>query len=186
LNERIFGRRNTTNSWVAGNPKEDISPENITKGSLYPYTKSTALYRCPADRSTVAGRRDLLRTRSYSMSAYMNGDREGTEPRVKSTYTQLAGSSPDKVFVFVEENDSSIWAGNFEVAAKDRFSLTSGSWVSTPADWHRQGCNLSFADGHVEYWKWYSPKSANLNNTLTINKQEFLDLKRLQDCIPKP
>jgi prepilin-type N-terminal cleavage/methylation domain-containing protein/prepilin-type processing-associated H-X9-DG protein len=186
LNERIFGRRSATNSWVVGNPKEDLSTANITKGSLFPYTKSVSVYRCASDKSSVAGRRDLLRTRSYSMSAYMNGDLEGVEPRVKSTFSSLAGSPPDRVFVFIEEHDASIWAGAFEVAAKDRFSLTSGRWTSTPADWHNQGCNLSFADGHVEYWKWYAPKRSNLNNLLTINKQEFLDLKRIQECIPRP
>jgi prepilin-type processing-associated H-X9-DG protein len=184
-NERIFGRRSSTNSWVVGNPREDISSENITLGSLFPYIKSVAIYRCPADKSTAVGRRDILRTRSYSISAYLKGDLEGIEPRVKSTFSQLS-ASPDKVFVFVEEHNDSVWTGAFEVTIKDRFSLTSGRWLSTPADWHNQGCNLTFADGHVEYWKWYSPKKSNLNNILTLNKQEFLDLKRLQDCLPKP
>lgn len=30
------------------------------------------------------------------------------------------------------------------------------SWRNLPADRHSQGCNFSFADGHVEHWKWKS------------------------------
>jgi prepilin-type processing-associated H-X9-DG protein len=32
------------------------------------------------------------------------------------------------------------------------------SWWELPADWHNQGCNLSFFDGHVEYCHWQAPK----------------------------
>jgi prepilin-type processing-associated H-X9-DG protein len=29
-----------------------------------------------------------------------------------------------------------------------------------PSDRHNRGANLSFADGHVEHWKWKVPKTA--------------------------
>ena len=31
-------------------------------------------------------------------------------------------------------------------------------WWDLPANRHNQGCNLSFADGHAEHWKWTVPK----------------------------
>ena len=31
-------------------------------------------------------------------------------------------------------------------------------WWDPPANRHSQGGNLSFADGHVERWKWEAPK----------------------------
>src|SRR5438309_7745748 len=34
-NDFIFGRRNSLDSWVAGNPKEDTSPANIVKGTIF-------------------------------------------------------------------------------------------------------------------------------------------------------
>jgi prepilin-type processing-associated H-X9-DG protein/prepilin-type N-terminal cleavage/methylation domain-containing protein len=184
FNERIFGRRNTPDSWVAGNPKEDVTPENLIAGSLFPYTRSTAIYHCPADQSTVIGK-PVLRNRSYSMSAYMNGDGAPSDPKVKTTYSSIASPAPDRVFVFLEEHETSAWEGSFAVISKEKFSLASSSWVSTPSDRHNQGCNLSFADGHVEYWKWYWPKSVNLNNQYFVNENELRDLRRLQESVPK-
>ena len=32
VNERLLGRRNSSNSWVVGSPKEDVSSGNIVKG----------------------------------------------------------------------------------------------------------------------------------------------------------
>ena len=153
LNERIFGRRNSPSSWVAGTPKEDQTPANIIKAALFPYTgKAVAIYRCPSDRSTVLGRKDLLRTRSYSMSAYLNGDDEGIDPRVKTKDAELVSPGPDRTFVFIEEHEASAWLGSFRVLPKERITLATGTWTSTPSSRHNQGCNISFADSHVEYW----------------------------------
>jgi prepilin-type N-terminal cleavage/methylation domain-containing protein/prepilin-type processing-associated H-X9-DG protein len=186
VNHRIFGWRNSTNSWVLGSPKEDLTTENVKKGTLFPYVKAPELYRCPLDRSTVPGHNEVLRTRSYSMNAYLNGDQAGRNPRVKTRFSQLVNPTPEKVFVFIEEHEKSLWAGTFFVVPKENFSLTGGSWISTPADRHDRGCNLSFADGHTEYWRWYWPKTANLNNKLTSNSKELLDLRKLQAALPKP
>lgn len=183
LSHGLFNRRNSTNSWVAGNPREDLDTESIKQGTLFRYAKTPALYRCPGDRSSVAGHRDILRTRSYAMSAYLRGDNEGLDPRVKSKLSDIV--SPEKIFVFLEEHEFSIWNSSFLVIPKDKFNLSSGMWSSTPADRHHQGCNLSFADGHVEYWRWFSPKKANLNNLVTTNPKELGDLRRLQAAVPK-
>jgi prepilin-type N-terminal cleavage/methylation domain-containing protein/prepilin-type processing-associated H-X9-DG protein len=186
-NERYFGRPNSSNSWVAGTPKADTTLDNIIRGTLFPYAeRSVAVYRCPSDRSTVVGRKDVLRTRSYSISAYMAGDEEGIDPRVKSKESELINPSPDRVFVFVEEHESSAWLGSFHVMPKEKLALSAASWSSTPSDRHNQGCNLTFADGHVEYWKWYWPKKVDLQSKLTSNGQELRDLRRLQECVPKP
>ena len=119
------------------------------------------------------------------MSAFMNGDEAGFDPRVKTTYPGIANPGPDRIFVFIEEHEASIWAGAFNVTPKDKFSLASGSWTSTPSDRHNQGCNLSFADGHVERWRWFWPKSVNLNNKLSVNQHELRDLRRLQEAVPQ-
>lgn len=183
-NEKIFGRRNTTNSWVAGNPKEDVTAESIQRGTLFPYTKASDLYRCSADQSQVIGR-NVRRTRSYSMSSYLYGDRAGLDARVKTTFGSLVNPSLDKLFVFIEEHEASPWIGSFSVPTKERLAVAASSWESVPSDRHRGGCNLSFADGHAEYWKWYSSKTADLISKPVLTSQEMRDLRRLQESIPQ-
>ncbi len=173
--------RSSTNSWVAGNPKEDRNFANLAKGTLYPYMKSPEVYRCPIDTSTT--KFGNIRTRSYSISAYLGGDGENLDPRVKMRVADLRNPPPEKVFVFIEEHEESVWAGGFLVLPRERGGAV---WNSTPTDRHLQGCNLTFADGHLEHWRWMSPKKANLNNTLVSNPKELKDLRRLQECVPKP
>ena len=187
LSERFFGRRNSSNSWVVGSPKEDLTSINLIRGTLFPFTeKAVSVYRCPADRSTVVNRKDVLRTRSYSMSAFLNGDAEGIDPRVKTRDSELINPSTDKIFVFIEEHEESGWLGSFMIQPKEKFALASGSWASVPSDRHNQGCNLSFVDTHVEYWKWSWPKKVGIESKLAANGHELLDLRRLQDAVPKP
>jgi prepilin-type N-terminal cleavage/methylation domain-containing protein/prepilin-type processing-associated H-X9-DG protein len=179
--EALIGRRNTTNSWVAGNPREDLSPRNLEQGSLFAYTGQSGLYRCPSDSSTVLGH-GQLRNRSYAVSAYMNGDGEGVDPRVKTRSSQLVYPVPSNVFVFIEEHESSRWMGSFSVMAEGR-PMLAANWLSTPADRHNAGCNLSFADGHVEYWQWYpEKKSAFTHQVLGVSQDR--NLKRLAERVP--
>ena len=188
LPERFFGRLLASNSWAVGSPKQDTTPTNLARGSLFPYTgKSIGGYRCPADRSTVVGRADVLRNRSYSMDAYLAGDDADINPQVKSKDTELITPSPEKVFVFIEESEESPWLGAFFVLPREQLLLSSSvNWTSVPSDRHTQGCNITFADGHAEYWKWFWPKRAGLETKLTANGHELRDLKRLQESVPKP
>jgi prepilin-type processing-associated H-X9-DG protein len=48
-------------------------------------------------------------------------------------------------------------------------------WTDSPSNRHSNGCPFSFADGHVEYWKWQS----NPPN-------ETADLARVQAALPQP
>ncbi len=180
--------RSSKESWVTGNPLEDVSTESLTRGTLYPYVGSTASYHCPMDTSTVPRRPDLLRTRSYSMNSYLGGDTD-LNPEPKFKYAQIA--RPDNVFVFIEEHEASRWHSSFLVpppVGKGRVTAASSAvWLSTPADRHAQGCNLSFADGHIEYWRWYArkePTGATIHVSSLPSIQETRDFMRLQSCLP--
>jgi len=181
-NYKVYGRRASTNSWVAGNPKEDQTTANIEIGSIYPFATTPRLYRCPMDRSKVIKNEALLRNRSYSMDSYLAGDNEGKDSQVKTRLAEL--DRPDKIFVFIEENESSIWADGFQVVPQEAAGSSAGIWSSTPVDRHEQGCNLTFADGHIEYWKWYAGKVGNLENHMTSSSRELYDLRRLQRTLP--
>lgn len=174
--------RPSKDSWVTGSPLLDLSTSSIKMGSLYPYIGSPEVYRCPLDSSSVIDHPGVLRNRSYSISSYLGGD-EGS-PRVKYREHELINPRPANTFVFIEEHESSIWAANFIVLPPHGPSFGSGlSWVSTPSDRHYQGCNISFADGHIEYWRWSTPKKAGDYKLASIGR-EVRDIRRLQACVP--
>ena len=172
----------STNSWVAGNPRIDLSTANIRRGTLFSYVKSVAPYRCAMDDAQVEGHPVVPRTRSYSMNAYLGGDEE-MNPALKFSELRRPGST----FVFIEEHEKSRWGSSFVVVPAVRPGLgAASSWVSTPADRHEQGSNLSFADGHIEYWRWYSPKTTRdsmLSSSAINNNRDLRDLSRLQAVV---
>jgi prepilin-type N-terminal cleavage/methylation domain-containing protein/prepilin-type processing-associated H-X9-DG protein len=188
LYHRIVSRKSSTNSWVTGNPLVDTDTKSIEQGSLYPYVKNVSSYRCPLDRSTVINHPEIPRTRSYAMSAYLGGDDPGDEKsRVKMRWGEL--TRPGNIFVFIEEDETSAWWPNFVVVPRDKLSVASNTqndWPSIPSDRHEQGCNLSFTDGHVEYWKWYAPKKSSETGTRLSSSKENPDLRRLQASLPEP
>lgn len=184
---RIPNRGNSSNSWVVGTPRMDRSTMNLQRGSLFQYVKSAAPYRCPMDGSHVDGHPGIQRTRSYSMNAYLGGD-DVFNPATR--YSEL--DRPGNTFVFIEEHEQSLWESSFMVIpsikpGKVRASASPlNSWLSTPSDRHEQGCNISFADGHIEYWRWYSPKSAEsskLSSSSSFRARDLRDLSRLQAVV---
>jgi prepilin-type processing-associated H-X9-DG protein len=173
----------STESWVAGNPRTDTSTANLRKGTLFHYVNSVSVYRCGLDDSRVESRPDLLRVRSYSMNAYLGGD-EAMNPALK--FSELR--RPSSTFVFIEEHEKSRWESSFVVvpAVKPGMTPAMSSWVSTPSDRHDQGCNLTFADGHIEYWKWYSPKleaDTMMSSSTGHRIRDARDLNRLQAVV---
>ena len=185
LHHRIPLLNSSTNSWVAGNPRFDISTANIRRGSLFPYVKSVSPYRCAMDDSRVEGHPDTLRTRSYSMNAFLGGD-EVMNPAMR--FSELR--RPSSTFVFIEEHQNSRWESSFVVVSAVKPGMTAGvgglaSWWSTPADRHEQGCNLTFADGHIEYWRWFSPKTERdtMMSTSAGKHRDARDLSRLQSVV---
>ncbi len=153
-------------SWVQGNAYTDLNTTNIEFGLLYPYNPSTSIYKCPADRSTVRDQSQIPRSRSVSMSVYMNWD--VTSPVAWHKLSQIVAPGPSKAAVFVDEHENSITAGGFYSNHPNSLLLWGSSlwtWVSFPATRHNNGCTLSFADGHVETWHWQE------TNTVAISAQ---------------
>jgi prepilin-type processing-associated H-X9-DG protein len=52
-------------------------------------------------------------------------------------------------------------------------------WWDMPSSRHMQGGNLSFADGHVEHWRWQVPK-VFVDYFLDVSPAELPDLQRVQ------
>ncbi len=136
-------------SWIAGSAKLDDTPTNIQRSAFFPYNSSAAIYHCPSDRSVVTGT-GMLRFRSYAMSyPWMNGDREQGFIEINRKETDIRDPSPSLASVLWDENEDSIDNGGIGI-------LPAGyrNWWNWPASRHNAGCTMSFADGHVEYWRW--------------------------------
>jgi prepilin-type N-terminal cleavage/methylation domain-containing protein/prepilin-type processing-associated H-X9-DG protein len=153
-------------SWLQGNAWSDTTSTNIERGVLFPYNKSLAIYRCPADKSTVRDQGLRARTRSVSMSIYMNFRPDPMEPDYDLCWHKLGDiPHPSRAAVFVDENEKSIQQSAFGINAPDHLTMFNSSlwtWISFPATRHGNAGTLSFADGHVESWRWLEPNTASI------------------------
>jgi prepilin-type N-terminal cleavage/methylation domain-containing protein/prepilin-type processing-associated H-X9-DG protein len=188
------------NSWVLGNARVDRSTSNIEHGVLFAHVGSAKPYRCPADKSTVAGMPALPRSRSYSVNTWLNAHIEsgtveqginGSDVNLQR-FSQILIQPPTRILVFLDEHEQSIDDGIFGIPIPwfdSDVPLYTNQWwgASMPADRHSQGCNLSFADGRVEHYRWRSPKKGMRGGNIQppANPQDRQDLERLQEGCPK-
>ncbi len=155
-------------SWLQGNAWTDATPINLQRGVLYPYNNSLGIYRCPGDKSTVRDQGRQPRTRSYSMSMYMNFRPDPESPEYSlcwHTLGQIQRPGPARAAVFIDENEKSIQQSAFGINARDYLTLFDSAlwtWISFPATRHHNAGALSFADGHVELWRWFEPNTAHI------------------------
>jgi prepilin-type N-terminal cleavage/methylation domain-containing protein/prepilin-type processing-associated H-X9-DG protein len=187
-NRSVFANgawRSTPDSWIGSSsaPYDDTFLP-IQQGLLfkYDYNRAVAIYHCPADKSTVhrlnGQDTGIRRTRSCSMSGCLGGRTDEVQKTVLR-----AGEIPQaaRLFVFIDENEDSIDDAHFLTwpAPDDR-------WVNMPADRHGQAGVLSFADGHVESWKWRWPKQFKQKQSYwkrVESPADLVDLRRLQEAI---
>ena len=176
--------RSTADSWIGeSSALYDTTPRGIENGLLfkYDYNRSVALYHCPADKSRVRSLAGTLlpqlRTRSYSMSGCVGGNYStNKEPETARLASEI--QEPASLFVFIDEQEDSIDDAHFLV-----WRYPDERWVNLPADRHGQAGCLSFADGHVEKWKWKWPKRFSPKQSYwkrVENAADLADLRRLQ------
>jgi prepilin-type N-terminal cleavage/methylation domain-containing protein/prepilin-type processing-associated H-X9-DG protein len=152
-------------TWCPGNARADETTANIERGYLFPYNRSTAIYRCPSDKApvyTLDGRvLDIPRTRSYNMSQSLNGLPwdgyiSGLDIPTFQRLTEIREPGTSDLFVFIDVHEDGILDSLFGLPIPGDW--WDGYWFDLPANRHSQGCNLSFADGHIEHWRWKNPK----------------------------
>jgi prepilin-type N-terminal cleavage/methylation domain-containing protein/prepilin-type processing-associated H-X9-DG protein len=173
-------------SWLQGNAWTDTTPTNLQRGVLYPYNQSLGIYRCPSDRSTVRDQGRLPRTRSVSMSMYMNFRPHPDDPQYQICWhklSQVQNPGPSRAAVFIDENEKSIQQSAFGINAPDGLTLFDAplwTWVSFPATRHNNAGVVSFADGHVEVWRWLEPNTARIAqlNDWTVLKPAVPEVDR--------
>jgi prepilin-type N-terminal cleavage/methylation domain-containing protein len=154
------------NAWVLGNAQTEPQDPSygeldpgvldttnaacISRGTLFAYAGSKDIYRCPLDRRNDNG---IPYVRSYSMNNWMNGispaEWDSSLDSSRTVYTKDASlPAPSKLFVFIDEDMGSINDGMFVVI------IDPGQYMNDiPSRLHKATYPLSFADGHVEAFK---------------------------------
>lgn len=195
-------------SWVTGTM--DFNPANranwditngITKGAIWPYTKSAALYKCPSDRSTIKVNGQILsRVRSMCMNVFLGGwgGTDGgwgapiTQNIMYFKYSALSTPGPSSVFVFIDQREDSVNMGNFAVSMKgyQQSDPKSYEFWDMPASYHGRAGGFSFADGHSELKRWLDARTMPLPNKnglpSPIASANNVDVAWMQDKATRP
>ena len=180
--------QNWVNGYLTASPNAPTSPDNTNTTYLVqaltgPYCQyAVKVFKCPDDTFTaIIGGKPMARVRTYSINYCMEGDCEDqlklqSGIPVNQVYwyqniprycyhkladigTRVRGPGPADAWVFCEEHYNTI--NNGCIAWADP---SSPNWGDMPASLHDNGCDFSFADGHVEYHKWVSGYNAQNNS----------------------
>jgi prepilin-type N-terminal cleavage/methylation domain-containing protein/prepilin-type processing-associated H-X9-DG protein len=191
--------------WIGGNldfngsnPSNWDINKDLAKSPLWIYCgKSAAIWRCPADRSTVKPTtgpykgQATPRVRSISMNAWFNGaDAAGFGPpkfRVYKKMSDLVDPGPSRTWAFLDEREDSVNDGEF-VVGMFGYPDQPAAWmmVDYPASYHNRAAGFSFADGHSEIKHWQDPRTtpvlkAGQSLNLNVNSKNNPDVFWMMD-----
>jgi prepilin-type N-terminal cleavage/methylation domain-containing protein/prepilin-type processing-associated H-X9-DG protein len=209
-----------------GNPNQyawtlslmDFTPANIAAWDptvdiqtrpLWPYVKSAAVYKCPADHSyiEVNGVRHP-RVRTMAMNLYVGGFIGQLPGGLYSNYMiylkmgdVTGGKSPGPcmLFVFLDEREDCVNCGNFgaymagypgtPTSLQSKYEF----YQDIPGCYHNRAAGFSFADGHSEEHRWRDGRTMPPMHyqvawwdNLTISCPHNQDVSWLQDRSTRP
>ncbi len=172
----VWPRNTNSPVWVQG--ELDFNPKNpsnwnvtydILISPLFRYCgESTAIWRCPADRSTVTvDGRPMPRVRTLAMNGWVGGEVNQAPPEIAGPWrvfrklSDMTVPGPSETWVLIDQREDAI-----NPTAEFSLDMTGfpGSTASQqffdyPAMHHNLGAILSFGDGHAEYHHWRDPRT---------------------------
>lgn len=173
----------TDSSWAPGDVTRDTTTSNLMASVLFPYLKTTAVFRCPGDRTTIYSPergQAIPRTRSYNLNVWLNCELAYGAAR---TLTEASQPSASDVFSYLDTHELDIVDATFGIE-RDNGGPYADRWVDLPADRHVRGASLAFVDGHVERWRWRAPKIFVEWGQPARPDGDREDLRRLQQKLP--
>jgi len=183
-------------SWCTGQMNVAADCTNVSdlsKTLLFPYARSTAVYKCPADITPnpqlLAQGISELPVRSYSVNTYMGGYDVGCNHQddwpsnqifvVQMKLSMVTSPGPSKRMVFADESQDSIDDDNFSVVP------TGGSiypqydvfdWWNWPTARHANSAGFTFADGHATDIPWQGKQLQTWEQTKVCGNQNGNEL----------
>jgi prepilin-type N-terminal cleavage/methylation domain-containing protein/prepilin-type processing-associated H-X9-DG protein len=183
--------------WAGVNLPQDMQNRAIRAGALFEYTKNEDLYRCPT------GMKGEMRT--YTITDAMNGlHRAGTYRTVSG---RDVGERNGRTVLWLKSRDEiSVPGPAYRIVFLDEGRITPDSyatnyqveqWWDPPFVRHGDGTNVSYADGHADYWKFKGMKTLEtgkqaavpgldahpLHNMVPESEDDFQDLYRMQKAV---
>jgi len=166
--------------WHGEHLPREIQLNAIRNGALYPYTKKETLYRCPT------GVRGEMRT--YTIGDSMNGiPRSGTHIN-----QEKSGARVGRTVLWIKKRTEIISPGPaYRLVFLDEGRITPDSyachyvnerWWDPPFVRHGDGTNVSFADGHADYWKYKGKKTIETGKLAAV---PYLDANPLHQMVPE-
>ena len=162
--------------WAGVSLPELLQKRAIRAGALFPYCKDENLYRCPT------GMRGEMRT--YTITDAMNGlarpgtingnvgERNGRTVLWIKKKTEISVPGPARRIVFLDEGrvtpDS--YATHYQ----------NERWWDPPFVRHGDGTNVSYADGHADYWKFTGMKTLEIGKLAAVPGRNASDLHQMQ------
>lgn len=123
------------------------------------YLRTSDIYRCPADRSTVSvGGPPQPRIRTYALNSALNWESPaGANPNSAAYHSfkkmaDLAPVGPSQIYSFVDAAPVNVCYSAFIVYQGD-----SGLFWHRPSVEHENFGTIAFADAHVEAHRWREP-----------------------------
>ena len=164
--------------WAGEHLPMEIQLNAIRAGALFPYCKNENLYRCPT------GVRGEMRT--YTIVDSMNGLRRD------GTFSGNVGKRVGRTVLWVKKRTEIISPGPAQrIVFLDEGRITPDSyachyvnerWWDPPFVRHGDGTNVSFADGHADYWKYMGTKTLRIGKLAAV---PYLDANPLHQMQPE-
>jgi prepilin-type N-terminal cleavage/methylation domain-containing protein/prepilin-type processing-associated H-X9-DG protein len=157
--------------FTAGNLANWDPNYDMKRRPLWPYVKSTAIYKCPADHSMIdVNGVSKPRILTMSMNLYMGGfapargsgqcgnDGGWGFADAYNVFCKMPGiTMPSMIFVFLDMREDRVNWSNF-MADMSGYSPPNPSQYQFTSDlpgmYHNLAAGFSFADGHSEMHRW--------------------------------